>query len=73
VYSATARQASRVEDYGRDEPLKDQTERWNGRVILTLGDTYTEVEEPLIATRKQWVGENFEKLTIQQQKTTDFR
>ncbi|KAK3684171.1 short chain dehydrogenase reductase [Podospora appendiculata] len=47
VYSATATQQRRVEPYGKEEDRsiwREEPERWNGRVIFTLGDTYTELE-----------------------------
>ena len=47
VYSATAKEPRRVEAYGKDNDMENEKERrWNGRVILTLGDKYTELEEP---------------------------
>ncbi|KAI0179449.1 short chain dehydrogenase reductase [Hypoxylon sp. FL1284] len=74
AYSATARQARRVEDYGRDEPEKAGAEApWNGRVVHTLGDTYTEVEEALVRTRPRWWGQRNEELARAQQRATDMR
>ncbi|KAF2823672.1 NAD(P)-binding protein [Ophiobolus disseminans] len=74
VYSATAKQASRVEDYGTDSPLAEgQEEKWNGRVIMTIGDMLTEVEEPLVQSRASWWGKENEKLTKDQQRATDMR
>lgn len=75
VYSATAKQGSRVEDYGKDESVgsADWQERWNGRVIVTMGDAFVEVEERLIGTRGDWWGERNLELTKEQQKVTDFR
>ncbi|PIG85952.1 hypothetical protein AARAC_004475, partial [Aspergillus arachidicola] len=52
-FAAVARQARSVELYGRDDPAKIASPgRWNGRVILTLGDRWTEVEEPIAALRQ---------------------
>ena len=75
VYSATATQDRRVQAYGkdRDEDLWRSGERWNGRVILTLGDTYTELEEPTADLRPFWFGNKNAKMTRRQQAATDFR
>ncbi|KAF2753077.1 short chain dehydrogenase reductase [Pseudovirgaria hyperparasitica] len=74
VFSATAKQARRVEPYGK-ETEKDALaeERWNGRVILTLGDQYTEMEGPLAELRPFWFGRSNLELTRLQQAATDFR
>ncbi|KAM4067578.1 cytochrome p450 [Hirsutella rhossiliensis] len=57
-----------VEAYGKDDPNEVRSlGRWNGRVILTLGDCWTELEEPIAALRLQWFGEyNTEKTAFQQ-------
>lgn len=74
VYSATATQSKRVEDYGKDEPAtKDLEKKWNGRIIHTFGDSFTEVEEKLIETRGAWWGEENVKSARRQQTMTDFR
>ena len=72
AYSATARQNRRVEPYGKDSN-EDKPEAWNGRTILTLGDTYTELEEPIAKLRPQWFGQENAHLTRMQQTATDFR
>ena len=72
VYSAVANQNRQVEAYGRDERI-DVPGRWNGRVILTLGDEYTEVEEPIASLRPQWFGRQNTDLTREQQIATDTR
>ncbi len=74
VYSAVARQACRVEPYGK-ETEKDILEegRWNGRVILTLGDTYTEVEEAFSETRPLWIRSEILDSIRHQQAVLDFR
>lgn len=72
VYSATARQESRVEDYGKDESGTGAG-KWNGRCILTLGDDYTEIEGELMRLKKHWWGEKNDHLTRMQQAATDFR
>ncbi len=74
VYSAVARQTRRVELYGK-ETEKDIFEdgRWNGRVILTLGDTYTEVEEAFSESRGLWVGSEVLRSIRHQQAVLDFR
>lgn len=74
MYSAVATQQRRVQTYGKDknEELWKQ-ERWNGRVILTLGETYTELEEPLADLTPFWMGRESWALTRMQQAATDFR
>ncbi|OTB04032.1 hypothetical protein M426DRAFT_165928 [Hypoxylon sp. CI-4A] len=74
VYSAIASQNRRVECYGKDKDsdLFSQ-ERWNGRVILTLGESYTEMEEPTADLRQFWFGRDNARLTRLQQAATDFR
>lgn len=63
-----------MQTYGKDksENLWKQ-ERWNGRVILTLGETYTELEEPLADLTSFWMGHENWALTRMQQAATDFR
>ncbi len=73
AYSAVARQSRKVESYGKDEDALAQEGRWNGRVILTLGDTYTELEEGIADLRPRWFGEKNAELTRLQQVATDFR
>lgn len=74
VYSATATEPRRVEDYGKDKiEEKEGERRWNGRVIVVLGDTYTEVEEPYANLRSSWLGEENAKLFRSQQAATDGR
>lgn len=74
VYSAVARETRKVEVYGK-EPIENikKEGRWNGRVILTLGETYTELEEKLADLRPQWFGEQNLMLQNKQQAVTDFR
>ncbi|KAI0543350.1 short chain dehydrogenase reductase [Xylaria curta] len=73
VYSATARQARRVEAYGKEgEGEIWADERWNGRVIVTLGESYTEVEGPIADLRPFWFGRENTRLTRLQQAATDF-
>ncbi|KAI1309755.1 short chain dehydrogenase reductase [Xylaria venustula] len=74
VHSATAHQRRRVEVYGKEAEKEIWTEeRWNGRVILTLGESYTEIEEPLADLRPFWFGHENLRLTRLQQAATDFR
>ncbi|KAE8143179.1 short chain dehydrogenase reductase [Aspergillus pseudotamarii] len=74
AFSAVAQQARSVELYGRDDPAKVALPgRWNGRVIVTLGDRWTEVEEPIATLRSQWFGEYNTEQTALQQKLTDLR
>ncbi|KAJ8066464.1 hypothetical protein OCU04_005524 [Sclerotinia nivalis] len=64
VYSATASQSRQVEGYGRDTLDEvNRPGRWNGRIILTLGDKWTELEEPIASLRESWFGAENSKLT----------
>ncbi|KAG8628066.1 hypothetical protein KVT40_003939 [Elsinoe batatas] len=72
-FSATAQQSNPVELYGKDDDSMVKPGRWNGRTILTLGDTWTEVEEPLARLKAQWMGPENLRLTRAQQALTDFR
>jgi hypothetical protein len=73
VYSAMATQERLVEVYGKQEEAQLWTVgRWNGRVILTLGDTYTELEEAISDLRPYWLGHENLRLTRLQQAATDF-
>lgn len=72
AYSATAKQTRSVEPYGKD-PDEEVLGPWNGRTILTLGDNYTELEEPIAILRPKWLGEKNAHLTRAQQSATDFR
>lgn len=74
AYSAVATQQRQVEGYGRDSEAKiESSGRWNGRVILTLGDRWTEIEEPIALLRKQWMGDWNAEMTAFQQMLTDTR
>ena len=73
LHSVVGIQERRVEDYGKDVPDTDSPSRWNGRTILTLGDAWTEIEEPLVACRHQWFGAENERLMRAQQSMTDSR
>lgn len=76
VYSATATQARRVAVYGKESEARhlwEAGQRWNGRVLLTLGETCTELEEPLADLRPFWFGADNLRLTRMQQSATDFR
>ncbi|KAJ4349459.1 uncharacterized protein N0V89_008074 [Didymosphaeria variabile] len=74
AYSATAKQARQVEGYGKDtDEMISSKGPWNGRVILTLGDTYTELEEPIASLRTKWLGPYATEMTAFQQTLTDTR
>lgn len=74
VYSAIAKEYRQVEAYGKDRDSEmAKVAPWNGRVILTLGDRYTELEEPIASQREQWFGKENTELTRMQQAATDFR
>ena len=63
-----------MEDYGKDKAEeRDRESRWNGRVIVVLGDQYTEVEETYADLRSVWLGEENAKLFRTQQASTDGR
>ncbi|KAI0163983.1 short chain dehydrogenase reductase [Xylariaceae sp. FL1272] len=74
VYSATACQKRRVETYGKEAEAELWTkgERWNGRVIVTLGNAYVEVEESIADLKPFWLGHDILRLTKMQQAATDF-
>lgn len=74
AYSAVAQESRKVQCYGKDgDEWMHRPGRWNGRTILTLGDTFTELEESLSESRGLWFGhENLAK-TKMQQAATDFR
>lgn len=74
VFSAVASQQGAVELYGKDQDDRLSTSsRWHGRTIVTMGETYTEVEGPIAELRPQWFGEENARLTRLQQSATDFR
>ncbi|KAI9685122.1 MAG: hypothetical protein M1822_004709 [Bathelium mastoideum] len=84
AYSTTAYEANQAELYGREFELGSMSriqaenepgrrQRWNGRVLLTLGNTATEIEEPLANMREQYMGAYVTRLTRQQQALTDGR
>lgn len=74
VYSAVAQQPHAVAAYGKDDPAKTSSPgRWNGRIILTVEDRYTEIEEAHAALRPQWFGAKNSEIMAQQQKSTDMR
>lgn len=75
VHSATAMQGRKVQVYGRETEACAlfQEERWNGRVLLTIGNRCTEIEEPLADLRRFWLGEENLRLTTLQQASTDLR
>ncbi|KAI1818686.1 short chain dehydrogenase reductase [Poronia punctata] len=72
AYSAVATEERQVDRYGKDAE-GTKAGRWNGRVILTLGDTWTEIEGPLAEKRPEWLGEYQYTSTMNQQKLTDMR
>lgn len=74
VFSATATETRRVEAYGKGNETHNQRDGpWNGRIIFTLGERYTELEEGIADSRKAWFGEDNTNLTRMQQAATDFR
>ncbi|KAK1657953.1 short chain dehydrogenase reductase [Colletotrichum godetiae] len=74
VYSAVAMESEKVQAYGKDNAEWKKTRgRWSGRVILTLGERYTELEGPLANCRDTWMGAENLQETEMQQAATDFR
>jgi NAD(P)-dependent dehydrogenase (short-subunit alcohol dehydrogenase family) len=75
AFSAVGMEDKQVDRYGKDpEAVKGYWPgRWNGRVILTLGDSWTEIEGPLADTRPEWLGEYQYMSTQNQQRLTDMR
>ena len=74
VFAATAKELRRVEDDGKDKAEEQEGERrWNGRIIITLGDQFTEVEEKYADLRSGWLGEETAQLFRSQQAATDVR
>lgn len=76
LYSATAQETRRVETYGKEDPSElNKPGRWNGRVILQLGDKYLEVEELLCDRRDagSFIGLEYLQLVKASQALTDWR
>ena len=74
IYSAIAHQPRRVEAYGKDKDSEiEKPGRWNGRVILVLGDKYTEIEETYANLRSTWLGRENARFYRIQQAATDIR
>ena len=74
AFAATATQDHQVEAYGLDTAVEvSRPGRYNGRGILTLGGTWTEIEEPLASLRPHWFGEYPTEITRWQQMMTDMR
>lgn len=74
VHSATAMENHQAEAYGKYRVAKTHSSgRWNGRVILILGDRWTEVEEPIAQLRPEWFGQWKVNMTTFQQKLNDMR
>lgn len=64
VYSAVAEESRRVEMDGKDNDVANiRKARWNGRVIMIIGDQYTELEEPIADSRATWFGQANMSLT----------
>ncbi|KAJ2998233.1 hypothetical protein NUW58_g386 [Xylaria curta] len=75
AFSAVGMEDKQVDRYGKDPEAvkKHWPGRWNGRVILTLGDTWTEIEGPMADKRPEWLGEYQYTSTQNQQILTDNR
>ncbi|KAG7409477.1 Short-chain dehydrogenase/reductase ATR7 [Fusarium oxysporum f. sp. rapae] len=55
VYSGTAKQNRRIEDYGKDTSATSGKGRWTIQTILTLSSRYTELEEQYAEIRRSWL------------------
>ncbi|TGJ87043.1 hypothetical protein E0Z10_g1765 [Xylaria hypoxylon] len=74
VYSAIATQDREVQLYGKDKDANLWTRgRWNGRVIMVFGETYTELEEPIADLRPFWLGRENATVVRRQQALSDLR
>lgn len=76
LFSATAQETRRVEVYGKEAQSElNQPGRWNGRVILQLGDKYLELEERLSDWRDagSLTGQEHIKSIKKSQALTDWR
>ena len=74
IYSATAQEIRPVEKYGKDQDIGSSYKgRWNGRVILTLGDQFLELEGPRTDFHATWLGAEASRLMKAQQAATDSR
>ena len=72
----SATKGARSTDGDEDNKSKKKNRgkrRWNGKVIMTLGNTYTEIEGPLAEFRPTWLGKENWRLIKAQQAQTDFR
>lgn len=68
VFSAVAKEDSRVEFDLRDDTKEGRPGgRWNGRMIWVVGKHFSEVEEPYVTLREQWLGEEAEEYLRRQQ------
>lgn len=68
VYSATARASKPIDVHGAETGSESPpVKRWNGNVIMTLGDQYAELEGPLRDLRPLWLGQENDSLIKAQQ------
>lgn len=75
VYSAIGHESefTRTDVYGKEKASGNATRRWNGKVIMVLGESYTELEGPYAALRSEWLGKENDRLIKAQQALTDSR
>ncbi|KAF2146988.1 uncharacterized protein K452DRAFT_315167 [Aplosporella prunicola CBS 121167] len=74
VYSAAAKESGLVEPYTKDTDVDVKGEgHWDGRVIFTQGERYTELEESLAQLEPQWLRIESTTMTRAQQALTDTR
>lgn len=76
AYSATAHESesNRTDVYGRKKESDNAgTRRWNGKVIMVLGESYTELEGPYAEFLPKWLGKENDRLIKAQQALTNSR
>ena len=61
LYSVIAKEVTTIDAYEDDRVGHQSGKPWHGRTIFVFANQYSEVEEPLLETRKQWMGEETEK------------
>lgn len=72
IHSAVARQPRRVSTLaGEDKDALMTESRWNGRVIMVMGDKYRELEQLLADARHVWFGKKFSSWLMSQRQMTE--
>jgi len=70
LHSVLATEETNLEAYDGNGEVTHVSQRWHGRCIFALGDEWTEIEEPLLEGRKEWLGEEMERKMLFQQRFT---